>query len=86
MRYVLSKSALAQNIKDETIILELDKGEYYELNAMASSMLRLLRKHGQTRQVIDAIEAEYDVSREELSADLDELIGHMQEAGLLKLL
>ncbi len=82
-KYSLSNSSLSQRVKDETVILELNKGEYFELNSMAGKMLEMLKASTDTATIAKCIEAEFDTDQETIQKDLDQLITDMLSAGVL---
>jgi hypothetical protein len=53
------------------------------LNEVGSEVWGLLDGETSVSQIIDAISGDYEVSREETEADIIELIGSMEAAGLI---
>ncbi len=75
-------------ITGETIIVPVhghvgDLDSIYTLNEVGSSVWGLLDGETSVSQIIDTISGEYEVTRTETEADIIELIGSMEEAGLI---
>ncbi len=75
-------------ITGETIIVPVhghvgDLDSIYTLNEVGSSVWGLLDGETSVSQIIDTISGEYEVTRAETEADIIELIGSMEEAGLI---
>jgi hypothetical protein len=70
--------------ESETVVLNLDSGQYHGLNPTAGRMVELLREHGQVEKAADAAAQEYGQPREEVLADLIELCGQLAERGLIE--
>ena len=81
--YSLPDGILVQRVVSETVLLDAARGEYFELNQMGSEMLRRLEEHGDPETVIASLLDEYDVSRDELQEDLDQLVADLLAHGLL---
>ena len=75
-------------ITGETIIVPVhghvgDLDSIYTLNEVGSSVWGLLDGETSVSQIIDTISGEYEVTRTETEADIIDLIGSMEEAGLI---
>ena len=75
-------------ITGETIIVPVhghvgDLDSIYTLNEVGSSVWGLLDGETSVSQIIDTISGEYEVTRAETETDIIELIGSMEEAGLI---
>ncbi len=81
--YTIAQGVLLQRVVSEMVILDAAKGEYYELNDMGGEMLRLLDEFGDRSRVVASLVADYDVSRDEVEADLDGLLDKLLEHGLV---
>jgi hypothetical protein len=79
---------VTRSITDETIIVPVqghvgDLDSIYTLNEVGSAVWGLLDGETSVSQIIDTISGDYEVSRAETEADIIELIGSMEEAGLI---
>jgi hypothetical protein len=81
-RFVISKEALFRDLDGEAVILNLDAGTYYGLNAVGTRMWQLLERHGQLRPVFEALCREYEAAPDDLERDLIELVARLAEVGL----
>jgi len=81
--YTIAQGVLLQRVVSEMVILDAAKGEYYELNDMGGEMLRLLDELGDPSRVIASLVADYNVSRDQVEADLDGLLAKLLEHGLV---
>ncbi len=83
MKYRLSERILSQEVISETVLLDMDKGSYFELNEMGSVMLKLLQESGDPEVVVAALVDKYEVDVETATADLDALLKQLLEHGLV---
>jgi hypothetical protein len=79
---------VTRSITGETIIVPVhghvgDLDSIYTLNEVGSSVWGLFDGETSVSQIIDTISGDYEVAREETEADIIELIGSMEEAGLI---
>jgi hypothetical protein len=84
-RYAIAEGVLVQKVVSDTVLLDSERGEYFELNSMGSEMLHRLERLGDPELVMAELLEEYMVSPEELRADLDGLIRGLMGAGLVEL-
>ncbi len=82
--YRISDNAVCQTIGDESVILNLDNGQYYGLDEIGTRMLELLQEHGDIDTVVSVLAEEYDAERQRIRADLQELLGELQEQGIVQ--
>jgi len=81
-RYHISEKAMFQEVKDETVILDLDSGEYFTLDEIGTRMLQLFRSESDAHKVATKITEEYAVDFEQAHADLITLLDKMASHGL----
>ena len=84
VRYRISPSALVQEVISEMVILDLHRGTYFELNETGSAILRNLRETGDPEQALTLILREYDVNRETIREDLQDLLNKLENNGLIE--
>ena len=84
VKYRLSESVLVQKVISETVLLDLHKGTYFELNETGSFMLEHLREHGDPKKVLNLVLQEYDIDAQTLSNDLNHLLDDLQHNGLIE--
>jgi hypothetical protein len=80
--FVISKDALFRELDGESVVLDLDAGTYFGLNAVGTRMWQLIERHGQLRTVFDALCQEYEVDPETLERDLLALAERLAGVGL----
>jgi hypothetical protein len=74
---------VACSVAGETIILQLREGVYYGLNSVGSCIWRTVQGSCSVAQIVDAVLAEFDVSREQCLADLRELLAELTKHELV---
>ncbi len=78
-RVSIPAEVMARQVGDETVILDLASGTYFGLDPVGARIWELLGEGNTLSRVRDEMLEEYDVSREQLEADLlrisEELLG-----------
>ncbi|HEY6507112.1 MAG TPA: PqqD family protein [Vicinamibacterales bacterium] len=82
-RLAIHPSVVFRELDGEAVLLNLDSGVYYGLDAVGTRVWALVVEHGTARGVCDQMEKEYAVSPEVLERDVDRLITEMRDKGLL---
>jgi hypothetical protein len=87
--YQRDPSIVARDIAGEMILVPIrnnvgDLEHIYTLNETASTVWHLLDGQRPLAEVCDAVVAEYEVTREEVEADLKALIAHFAEIGAIR--
>jgi hypothetical protein len=80
--FTLSKNALIRELNGEAVILDLDSGTYFGLNAVGTRIWQLIERHGRLKDVFDELCREYDATTDELEQDLLALVARLAEAHL----
>jgi coenzyme PQQ synthesis protein D (PqqD) len=65
-------------------LLDEDSGQYWNLNPTGSLALRTLLTGGTTAQVVQELMEQYAVDAETASQDVEDLLGELHSAGLVK--
>lgn len=81
----ISDEVLSQEVNGETVLLDLEGESYFGLNEVGTRIWQLLNDELNIGLVLDTLDGEYDVSREQLERDVAELLGSLEESGLIKL-
>lgn len=84
-RVVASKNQLSTEMADETVILNLQNGVYYGLDAVGSFIWKLIQEPQDVRAICDAVLGEYDVEPERCEQDIMNLLQELIEHGLVEL-
>jgi hypothetical protein len=78
------KNVHARRFDDEMIILDLDQGLYFQLDEVGAALWEGMAEGRSLQEVVGALVARYDTSREQLLADAAALAGQLEEAGLVR--
>ena len=70
-------------IDDETVVMNLDSGDFFSLAGTAQSIWRLLDGTRDRAAILAALAAEYDAAEAEMADDLDAFLAELRAAGLL---
>ncbi len=77
---------VSTNFDDEVIIMETEKGLYYQLNEVGAVVWRMLqRTPSRLPDLVGAVTSEFEVGEEQCRADIVKLIGDLHAAGLVVL-
>jgi hypothetical protein len=82
-RFVVNPSVVFRELDGETVLLNLDSGVYFGLDAVGTRVWTLLLEHGTTGPVCAQMEREYVVERQELERDVQRLVRELRQKGLL---
>ena len=80
----LSSNASFRSVGDSGVVLMTDSGLMYSCNSTAEAFLRQTDGSRSLGATADAICAEFDVARDELLADLHEMILYLDSEGVLE--
>ncbi len=81
---VASKDQISCDLAGEAAILELKTGTYFGLDQVGATVWNLIAQPRRVVDIRDAILAQYDVETERCSGELIELLGALQERGLIQ--
>ena len=87
-RFTKRSDLVTRSITGETIIVPVqghvgDLDSIYTLNEVGSAVWGLIDGETSVSQIIDTVSREYEVTREETEADIIELMGSLESAGLI---
>lgn len=69
----------------ETLLLNLETGQYHGLNVTGGRMLELLKEtSGEVRESVERLAGEYDVDAEAIGTDMADFCLALEERGLLE--
>ena len=80
--FIPSKAAVFRDLDGEAVILDLDSGTYFGLNAVGTRMWQLIERHGQLKAVHEQLCREYDATPDVLERDLLDLVSRLADARL----
>jgi len=81
----ISKEVLAQERDGETVLLDLASESYFGLDEVSTRVWQLLQAGQDGVGLVDTLLEEYEVEREVLEKDVEDLLGRLSEAGLITL-
>ena len=74
---------MARELEGEKVLLNLSSEEYYSLNEVGTRVWDLADGERTVAVLVDAIVAEYEAEREEVTEDVLALLDEMVDEGLL---
>jgi len=74
---------LSQELKGETVLLDLNTEHYFGLNPVGTRVWQLLGENGDVQVAYDALLKEYRVEPQVLEQDLLALLDRLEKAGLI---
>lgn len=74
---------LFQELQGEAVLLNLNSGIYFGLDAVGTRMWQLIVEHEQLAPVVRSMVAEYEVSEAQSAADLIDLVARLRDQGLV---
>lgn len=74
---------MTRQVDDEIVILDVTSGQYFGLNDVGATIWEHLSDDCDRDDLIAVVLVTYDVSREQASLDVDELVQQLVDAGLI---
>ena len=74
----------AVDVDGESVILNIESGEYYGMKDVSTFVWSLLEEPKRFGEICDAVLSAYEVDRATVEADIAELVDAMQAKGLVK--
>lgn len=81
--YSANPEAMSATVGEEAVLLVPSSGIYYGLNAVAARAWQLMEGGATLEVLVDALEREFDVSRETLERDMVDLLTRFKELNLV---
>lgn len=81
---VRTNKALVSSIEDELVMFDVNAGQYYGLNNVATAVWNHLETEKTVRELAQALTAEFDISVEECQKELLEFLPELKEKGLIE--
>ena len=78
-----SPPVVLETVDEETIIVNLDTGSYYDLNHTGGRLLEAFGRGLGLDAAIDRIASDYSVDREGVAAAPETLVGQLEEEGIV---
>jgi len=77
------EDVIFRELDGEAVILNLDTGMYFGIDAVGTRMWQLLETQASLREVWVALQAEYDATPERLERDLLDFVDGLSAKGLV---
>ena len=71
------------DIDSEIVVMRLDNGETFSMSGTAAAIWRSIDGSRDQAALIAALGAEYTANQKRVTADVDEFVAQLKEAGLL---
>lgn len=81
----VSDEAVSQEVRGETVIMDLRSSQYFTLDDVATRIWQLINESCSPEEVLARLLDEYEVSEEELRGDIETLLSHLLDEGLITL-
>lgn len=79
----INPSVIYRELSGEIVLLNLQSGVYYGLDAVGSRVWQLLMESRGIDDVCATLREEYDVSADTVRADVERLVGELTDKGLV---
>ena len=81
----LSEHVRSTHNQDGAVVLDILHGQMFWLNLVASRMLELLKQGHTEAEITEQLSQEFGVTREIVTADLEEFLRHLERNRLLEI-
>lgn len=83
MGYKVQKGLIIQKIDNQTVIFDGEESVLYTLNETASLIFDKIKRKWNKEKIIDFILKKYEVKKEKLEKDFDELIDNLKKKKII---
>ena len=83
-RFVRSDRQETAPVGDGLVVLELDSGESWTLNAVGTAVWELLAEPRTPAELCDSLTERFDVERDRCAADVADLLAELGQARLIQ--
>jgi hypothetical protein len=81
----IAEDVVGEVLEGEAVLLNLRTGVYYSLNRTGTTIWKLLEEDGHLGRVRDRMLKQYEVPAEVLDADLERLLGDLEQRRLIQI-
>ena len=82
-QFAVHPSVICRELSGETVLLNLESGVYYGLDAVGTRVWQLLQQGKTIDGVCDVMLEEYDVTPDVLRDDVSRLVSELRERGIV---
>jgi hypothetical protein len=79
----VSPDAIFRDLDGEAVVLDLGRGHYFGLNAVATRIWRLIEEGAPVGRIVATLASEYEADPAVIETDVDRLIEALESRGLL---
>lgn len=83
-RVARSSDIIFTELDDTVVMMDVEKGRYYELDPVGASIWALLESEVRVSKVCDSLAEQYDVRPETCRRDVREFLGELRELGIVR--
>lgn len=83
-KIVRTNKALASTIKDELVMFDVDAGQYYGLNSVATAVWNHLETEKTVDELCQVLTQEFDISVKECLKEMLGFLPELEEKGLIE--
>ena len=80
---IINKDIIARELQGETVLLNMQNGDYFTLNGMGTEIYNLIRSGKGAGEIVELLLEKYDVGHDRLSADVSSLIDELKDKKIL---
>lgn len=84
MKYQLQEHVSLTTVDDDSVLLDLDKGQYFGLNHVGTQFLQMIEKGFDHEQTIIEIAQRYTIDYNQVKDDINCLVTQLMEQNLLQ--
>ncbi len=81
--FTIPEGVVSREIEGETVLLHLESGRYFGLNAVGTRVWQLLGELGRPQPVVEALLREFEVAPADLESDVLALLEQLAAHGLV---
>ena len=85
-RITASADVLARQIESDTVLLGMQRAEYFGLNPTGTRVWQLVQQPRRVSEIIDTMVTEYEVERRVLEADVMAIVEDLIAQGLVSVI
>jgi hypothetical protein len=83
IKYIRNNKTISGRLHDELVMMDIEKGKYFSLNPVATSIWELLDKPLSIEEICPLIMEEYEVDFAQCRLEVEEHLAEMGKLGLV---
>jgi hypothetical protein len=83
IKFVRNNKTISGRLHDELVMMDIEKGKYFSLNPVATTIWELLDKPLGTDELCKLLMDEYEVDAAQCHKEVEEHLGEMVKLGLV---